>query len=96
MRMDVITFNAVINACEKGAEPQRALELLTEMQQKRVEPDVVTFSLGVSFHKYYSSCPLCILLVWLVAQAEAALITTRDNRSECSKQRVTLHVAAIF
>jgi pentatricopeptide repeat protein len=35
---NVITFNALISACEKGQEPERALELFEAMQRQGVVP----------------------------------------------------------
>ena len=38
---DVITYNALITACEQSKRPKRALELLEVMQRTGVVPDVV-------------------------------------------------------
>ena len=39
---DVITFNALISACEKEHQAEKALQLFDEMQQRGLEPDVIT------------------------------------------------------
>jgi pentatricopeptide repeat protein len=41
---DVITYSALISACEKGRQPERALELFEAMQRQGVVPDVITYS----------------------------------------------------
>ena len=40
----VITYNAVISACEKGNECQEALRLFNEMQTRGLTPNVITYS----------------------------------------------------
>ena len=37
---DVITYNAIISACEKGKKPERALELSEAVQQQGLLPNV--------------------------------------------------------
>ena len=44
----MISNSAAINACEKGGEWEKALELQDEMQQRRLEPDVISFNAAVS------------------------------------------------
>ena len=41
---EVITFSALISACEKGKQPGRALELFEAMQRQGVVPDVITYN----------------------------------------------------
>ena len=41
---NVITYNSLISTCEKGKQPERALELLEAMQRQGVLPDVITYS----------------------------------------------------
>ena len=41
---DVITYNALISACEKDKQPERALELFEAMRRQGVVPDVITYS----------------------------------------------------
>ena len=38
LQPDVITWNAAISACEKGAQWERALELFEEMQRRGLQP----------------------------------------------------------
>ena len=45
---DVITYNAVISACEKGRRPDEALKLLAEMKAASLKPDVITYSAVIS------------------------------------------------
>ena len=43
----MITHSAVINnACAKGRQPERELELLAEMQERGLEPDVFSTARG--------------------------------------------------
>ena len=41
---DVISYNAAISACEKGSQWQRALGLLGDMRQLKLEPNIATFT----------------------------------------------------
>ena len=43
-RAEVVTYNAAISACEKAKQPDKALELLADMQQSGLEPDVITYN----------------------------------------------------
>ena len=45
---DVITWNAAISACEKGAQWERALEMFEEMQRRGLQPDVITWNAVIS------------------------------------------------
>ncbi len=44
MRPDEITYSALINACQKGKQPERALELFEAMKQQGIVPDEITYS----------------------------------------------------
>merc|ERR1712039_876525 len=41
---NVVTYNALISACEKGALPQRALQLFETMLHQDLLPDVITYN----------------------------------------------------
>ena len=41
---DEITYSSVINACAKGDESQRALNLLDEMRSRGLVPDEITYN----------------------------------------------------
>ncbi|CAK0824584.1 unnamed protein product [Prorocentrum cordatum] len=43
---DVISYSAGISACEKGEQWQRALALLSDMRETKLEPDVSATTLG--------------------------------------------------
>ena len=45
---NVITYDATISACEKGHQPERALDLLAEMQRRDQEPDVIKYNATTS------------------------------------------------
>jgi pentatricopeptide repeat domain-containing protein 1 len=45
---NVITYNALISACEKGKQPERALEVFEAMQRQGVVPGVITYSALIS------------------------------------------------
>ena len=44
----MITYGALISACGKGAQPQRALQLLEAMLHQGILPDGITYSALVS------------------------------------------------
>ena len=39
----LVSYNAGISACEKGGQWQRALSLLSEMRESRLEPNVISY-----------------------------------------------------
>ena len=41
---NVITYSAVISACEKGKQPERLLEVLETMQRQGMVPDIITYN----------------------------------------------------
>ena len=45
---NVITYNALISACEKGKQPERALGVLEAMQQQGLEPNAITYNALIS------------------------------------------------
>ena len=45
---DVITYNALISACEKGTLSERALQLLETMLHQGLLPDVITYNALIS------------------------------------------------
>ena len=48
MLPNVITYSALISACEKGKQPERALELFAAMKQQGVVPNVIAYSALIS------------------------------------------------
>ena len=44
----VVTYSALISACEKGKQPEQALELFEAMKQQGVVPDVITYNALIS------------------------------------------------
>ncbi|CAK0802709.1 unnamed protein product [Prorocentrum cordatum] len=46
-RRHLFGYNAGISACERGKQWQRALALLSEMRESRLEPDVISYSAGI-------------------------------------------------
>ena len=45
---NIITFGALISACEKGKQPEQALEISAEMKEQGVLPDVITYNALIS------------------------------------------------
>ena len=45
---NVITYNALISACEKGHNAEKAMELFVEMHQRGLEPNVITYTTLIS------------------------------------------------
>lgn len=56
---NVITYSALISACEKAGRWQLALNLLDEMQRDKVAPNTVTFN------SLISACAQGVLLILL-------------------------------
>eukprot|EP00747_Dinoflagellata_sp_TGD_P122231 gnl/TRDRNA2_/TRDRNA2_173576_c1_seq18.p2 gnl/TRDRNA2_/TRDRNA2_173576_c1~~gnl/TRDRNA2_/TRDRNA2_173576_c1_seq18.p2 ORF type:complete len:121 (-),score=35.12 gnl/TRDRNA2_/TRDRNA2_173576_c1_seq18:568-930(-) len=48
LKPNVVTYSAAISACEKGQQPEKALELLHQMQERKLVPDVVAYSAAIS------------------------------------------------
>ena len=46
--MAVISYSAAISACEKVGQWEKALQLLDEIQQRRLVPDVVSYITAIS------------------------------------------------
>ena len=44
----IFTYSALISDCEKGKQPERALEVFQAMQRQGVVPDVIKYSAVVS------------------------------------------------
>ena len=40
---NTITYSALISACEKGKQPEQALEVSAVMEQQGVVPDILIF-----------------------------------------------------
>ena len=47
----MITYSAAISACEKGKQPDKALELLEDMQQKGLRHDTIGYSAAISTYE---------------------------------------------
>ena len=45
---DVITRNAVISACEKGQQLERAFQVFQAAQRQSMVPNIITYSASVS------------------------------------------------
>ena len=45
---DVVTYNALMNACEKGKQPEQALEFFEVMQRHGVAPNMITYNALIS------------------------------------------------
>ena len=44
----LVSYNAGISACEKGEQWHRALALLSEMREAKLEPNVISYNAGIS------------------------------------------------
>ena len=44
----MITYNALISACEKGKQLQQAVELLAAIEQQGLVPDVIQYNAAIS------------------------------------------------
>jgi len=45
---DVITYSALISACERGKSPELAMEVFRSMQRQSAVPDIVIYSAFIS------------------------------------------------
>ena len=45
---NIITYSALISACEKGKQPERALEIFDKMQQQGIVPNIITYNALIS------------------------------------------------
>ena len=45
---DIITWNAVITACQKGGQWQAALLVFSEMGETKLAPDAITFGAAIA------------------------------------------------
>ena len=45
---NMITYTALINACERSKQPQWAVEMLHVMQHQDVVPNIITYSAVIS------------------------------------------------
>ena len=43
-----VIYTPAISACEKGKQPDKALELLEDMQRRGLEPNTITYSAAIS------------------------------------------------
>ena len=41
---DSVTYNALISSCEKGKQPERALQIFAATQLQGMMPDKITYS----------------------------------------------------
>merc|ERR1712137_501243 len=48
VRPNVITYSALISACGKGSQTEKALEVFAEMKQSGLKPNVITYSALIS------------------------------------------------
>ena len=48
MGANVIIYNALISACDKGKQPESALEVFKAMQQQGVVPNIISYSALIS------------------------------------------------
>lgn len=45
---NLITYSALISACEKGGKPEQALELFEAMLRRGVVPELITYNALIS------------------------------------------------
>ncbi|CAK0897833.1 unnamed protein product [Prorocentrum cordatum] len=81
------SYNAATSACEKGKRWQQALLLISEMQQAKLEPDVIRYSAGISACEKGEQWQRALALLSEMRQAklEPNLITYNAGISACEK-----------
>ncbi|CAK0894342.1 unnamed protein product, partial [Prorocentrum cordatum] len=69
-RFITVSYNAGISACEKGGQWQRALSLLSEMWQAKLEPNVISYNAGISAWEEGGQWQRALALLWEICEAK--------------------------
>ena len=85
---NVVTYSALVSACEKGEQPQRALELFNAMKQQGVLPN------GIAYNALVCACkkgqePNMVLKVFNSMQRQGVV----PNAVTCAALHLLLHLA---
>ena len=92
----LVSYNAGISACEKGEQWQRALALLSEVWEAKLEPDVISYNAGISACEKGEQWQRALALLsemWeaklepdvVLPTLQATLRAKRASASNCSK-----------
>ena len=67
----MVTYSALISACEKGQELRRAFDVCAEMRRQALEPNMVTYSASISacgqgqeLRRAFDVCAKCDAELW--------------------------------
>eukprot|EP00435_Cladocopium_sp_Y103_P061215 s1061_g22.t2 len=84
---DVISFNALISACEKGQQWHLALSLFGRMQQEHLQPNVITYSAAISACEQVQQWSMALLLLHEMRQkfVPPNVVTYGAASSACEK-----------
>ncbi|CAK0822444.1 unnamed protein product, partial [Prorocentrum cordatum] len=75
----LVSYSAGISACERGKQWQRALALLSKMQESRLEPNVISYSAGIR------ACEVSELWTKALDLLESMLGARVDPRGPCDR-----------
>ena len=94
---EVITYSVVISACEKGKQPEWALEVFQAMQRQGMVPNVITYSAVIS------ACEKCWMQcsgkAWRPDSRRAVRASPEGNTNlqcpnQCLQDRLAARVAS--
>ena len=84
---NVISYNAIISACEKGGQWQRAVHLFDSMRNAKVKADVISYNATISAYEKGGQWQLAVQLFDSMSKAkvDADVISFSATISACEK-----------
>ncbi|CAK0793530.1 unnamed protein product [Prorocentrum cordatum] len=94
----IFSYNACISACGKGEQWQRALSLLSELREAKLQPSVVSYSAGISACGKGKQWQLAFALLSQMGEASLNPNVNSFNAalSACRKSEQRHHVRALL
>eukprot|EP00913_Durusdinium_trenchii_P018594 g17472.t1 len=84
---DVISFTSSITACERAAQWQRALVILTDMPKKQILPNVISFNAAITACERGNQSPIALKLFEKMPEMKITpdVISYNATISSCGK-----------